>query len=74
MNALFGVNDIDIPADRAAEGEEVGKTGLREMRLSWCTGRCKNPGNTSHICLTFKFRINAHLSPEKPVCGLRSKS
>ena len=55
MNALFGVNDIDIPADRAAEGEEVGKTGLREMRLSWCTGRCKNPGNTSHICLTFKF-------------------
>ena len=32
MNALFGVNDIDVPADRAAEGEEVDKTGLWEMR------------------------------------------
>ena len=32
MNALFGVNNIDVPADRAAEGEEVDKTGLWEMR------------------------------------------
>ena len=39
--------------------EEVGKPGPWEMRLSWCTGRCKSPGNTSHICWTFKFRINA---------------
>ena len=58
----------------AAEGEEMGKTGPQEMRLSWCTSRCKSPGNTSHICLTFKFRINVHLSPEKPVCGSKSNS
>ena len=56
----------------AAEGEEMGKTGPQEMRLSWCTSRCKTPGNTSHICLTFKFRINVHLSPRNLYVGQKA--